>query len=213
VLSSIEEYVRRSASFRKPMRLKGGRRKMRDALRSVTAAVVLTFLWGCGGEAGQPGPAGAPGANGAAGAKGEPGPQGEKGEKGSNGAPADAGAVDPSKITASIFCTGALENSNGVSVDYSVAQMANGNVFATTAVRSGDIGASNSAFYSPLQNGALTAAVQVQFDLLGPANAGFWRVELNRSTLITTVVYTDVDAAGGKLTFSMPANQCILNNY
>ena len=189
---------------------------MGHTLRSVGGVAVLTMLLGCGGEAGQPGPAGAPGTNGAAGAagsKGDPGAQGEKGEKGSNGAPADAGSMDPSKITASIFCTGALDNSPGVSVDYSVAQMANGNVFVTSVVRSSDIGASNSAFYSPQQTGALTAAVLVDFDLLGPANGGFWRVELDRSTLVTSVVYTDGDAAGGKLNWSMPANKCVLNKY
>ena len=160
---------------------------------------------GCSGD---PGPTGQPGAAGAAGEPGPAGPRGESAAAGDRGAPAQ----DSAKVTRSIGCSGALENT-ALLFTYSVALFANGNVIASAGVREGLIGASFTNFYAPTQNGALDAAVLVSIDEAPPGNGGFFRISLNRTTLVTSIVYTDVDVAGGTASWTMLPANCVANSY
>lgn len=132
----------------------------------------------------------------------------------------DASAVvleEPNRIVASITCVGMLEGEN-FSFDYSVAQLAYGDVFASASVRDiyGQTGAS--AYYSFQQVGFETAPVIFTFDAYQDPNGGFWTVSLNRDTLETTVQYEDIDTSGLEpapvvLQWVMSADACVLNSY
>jgi len=175
---------------------------------SESLLVVLSSACLIGGCAGDPGPAGQPGT---AGAAGEPGAAGQSGPAGIAGEAAQP-ATDPAKVTKSIGCSGSLENTS-LFFSYSAALFANGNIFASAGVREGLIGASYASFYAPTQNGALDAAVIVSLDEAPPANGGFFRLSLNRTTLVTTIVYTDVDVAGGTTSWTMLPASCVTNSY
>lgn len=167
---------------------------------------VLTLS--CTAEPGPPGPPGAQGPPGADGADGPAGPQGNVGPAGedarTNG--------DASKIVRSIGCTGSLEGTE-LSFHYSAVLSANGNVFASGGVWDAFAQVSAAELYAPTQNGALNAPVIITFDLAPPANGGAFRLTLNRTTLVTTIVYADVDVAGGSMSWTMPASRCISNAY
>ena len=124
---------------------------------------------------------------------------------------------EPNRIVASIACIGMLEGQS-FSFDYSVAQMAYGDVFASASIRDafGQTGAS--AYYSLQQLGFATAPVIFTFDVFGDPNGGFWTVSLNRDTLETTVRYDDIDTSGVEATpvvleWSMMSDACVLNSY
>ena len=163
------------------------------------------LICACSGDPGPVGTAGPPGGPGEPGAAGEAGPAGTAGAKGDP-------ATDSAKVTKSIGCAGSLENTS-LSFRYSVALFANGNIFASAGVREGLIGASFASFYAPTQNGALDAAVLVSLDEMPPGNGGFFRISLNRTTLVTTIVYTDVDVAGGTTSWTMLPSNCVANSY
>jgi hypothetical protein len=59
----------------------------------------------------------------------------------------------------------------------------------------------------------VTAPVLLGLDVQGAANYGFWRLELNRTTLVVTITYTDADLVGGTLSWTMTPDKCVLNNY
>lgn len=168
--------------------------------RWIVLGVGLTLV-GCAGEAGPAGPAGLPGPPGPAGAAGPPGQDGSAG----------AGA-DGSKIIRSIGCFGSLEGTT-LSCSYTVALTANGTIFASAGVRDPAVGASFANVYSPFQNGATDAAVIVSLDEATPANGGFFRVSLNRETLVTSVIYNDADVAGGTRSWTMTPDKCVSNAY
>ncbi len=172
----------------------------------------LALLVACGGEAGPAGPAGAagsPGAAGAAGANGQDGEKGDKGDPGTSGA--DAG--DPSKVVRSIFCAGPLSGAP-LTATYSAVIFANGNVMVVGAIRDDFREASYTSFYGPSQNGAANASVVVSWDVQGIANGAYFTLSLNRTTLVTSVVYYDVDLdAGGVRSWSMTADKCVSNTY
>jgi hypothetical protein len=120
--------------------------------------------------------------------------------------------TDPSKVTKSIGCFGSLEGTP-ISFSYTAHLFANGNIFATAAIRDRASEVSYSSLYSPSQVGAATAEVLLVDDLLGSANSGYWSLSLNRSTLVTTIVYNDVDAQGGTQTWTMDPSKCVANTY
>lgn len=113
----------------------------------------------------------------------------------------------PARIEATIYCTGVVTGS--IWGAYGAAITTAGDVFVTGSVRNGAIEASNSVYYSATQNGALTAAVNVQFDLMGAANSGFWVLSLDRQTLVHTLRYVDSDAVGGEQIWSLTPDKCI----
>ena len=124
---------------------------------------------------------------------------------------------EPNRIVASITCVGMLEGED-FSFDYSVAQLAYGDVFASASVRDiyGQTGAS--AYFSLQQVGFETAPVIFSFDVYGDPDGGYWTISLDRDTLETTVQYDDVDTSGLEATpvtlqWVMMSDSCILNSY
>lgn len=159
---------------------------------------------GVAGVAGATGPAGPAGAVGATGATG---PKGDKGDKGDPGL-----TTDPSKIVASIFCSGAIENTN-LDFTYNVVQFANRNVFASGTIRGPVDQTSDATIYAPSQNGYDDASVIIRMDAYAPADAGWWSLSLNRSTLVTTLVYHDDDMPEKTKTWTMQPSKCVNNTY
>lgn len=150
---------------------------------------------------------------GARGDRGVPGVTGPAGADGAAGAAGAAGADGASnRIKSSIGCNGALQGT-AVNFSYSVALMASGDVFVTGSVRGVAFETAQSAFYSALQVGAATAAVFVESDMSGTANAGYWKLELNRTTLVATITYTDADVIGGVQCWTMTPDKCVVNAY
>jgi hypothetical protein len=115
-------------------------------------------------------------------------------------------------MVASIFCQGLLENSN-VFFTYDAVLFDGGNVFVTASVSDGAFQTEGTGFYAPTQGGAATAAVNFQRDEVGTPNGGFFTLSLDRATLVTTIEYTDNEARGGKLVWTMPPSACINNKY
>lgn len=144
------------------------------------------------------------------GAKGDSGAAGKDGAAGTNGTDGKDGTDN--HIVASILCTGSLENT-ALYFSYSAALMASGDVFAEGSIADGNIEISGSKFYSSQQNGALTAAVLFNDDFVAPYNGGYWSIKLDRGTLVTTIVYSDVDAVGGGSVWTMDPTACVANKY
>lgn len=173
-------------------------------MNSLSAVLLLgATTSACAGETGPSGPAGPPGSE---------GPPGPAGPAGTAGTVVDGGSADPSKIVRSIGCSGTLEGTV-LFFSYDVALAANGTIYASASVRDPSLGASGAIVYSPAQNGATNAAVIVPLDELPPANGGYFRITLNRETLVTSIVYTDVDATGGSRAWTMQPTQCVSNAY
>jgi Collagen triple helix repeat (20 copies) len=180
---------------------------------------------GAQGDAGAPGAqgdAGAPGAQGdagAPGARGDAGAPGAQGDAGAPGAQGDAGAPGaPDSITASISCSGIgyVGAFEGV-FTYQLDQFSNGSVFASASVASAGLESSSSTFYAPTQVGWTTAQVNVVMDIASPVDFGFWKMSLNRTTLVVSVSYNDTDLP--TYGFSNPFNltftpsACVVNTY
>ena len=62
--------------------------------------------------------------------------------------------------------------------------------------------------YSKLQNGWTTAPIYINYDVSGSANHGIFKISLNRSTMVTTILYTDSDVSGGSDTWTQPSSNC-----
>lgn len=181
------------------------------------------------GVAGPQGPQGATGPQGPAGANtGVPGPQGPKGDPGAMGEmglPGATGAQGPAgpqgipggKITASIGCfgtaTGGILGSGSLSVGYTADQFEDGSVFSTSYIGGNSFSTSGSALFAPTQVGQATAPVNYIFDVYGTANGGYWTVSLNRTNLVVSLVYHDVDVPGGTATWTWNPSQCVVNSY
>jgi hypothetical protein len=136
------------------------------------------------------------------------GPAGAMGPAGSS---SPAGA-DGSKITGSIYCRGSLENTT-LYFSYNAVQFGSGAVFASAAIKANDIQASGANFYAMAQNGWDAAPVSITFDATMNANAGWWDVRLNRTTLVVTIDYNDTDVMGGKRSWTMTPDKCVVNKY
>lgn len=133
------------------------------------------------------------------------GPKGDAGVNGTNG-------VD-NKIIKSIGCGGGLEGASDWTFYYSAALMASGDLFVTGQIGNAFIETSATSFYSSQQMGATSGAVILRFDALGADNAGYWKISLDRSTLVTTVDYKDFDASGGSDSWTMTPDKCTVNDY
>jgi hypothetical protein len=96
---------------------------------------------------------------------------------------------------------------------YDVVQFGNKNLFISGQIESPALTATGTTFYAPSQNGWLTAPVFVVFDANAPADSGFWKLSLDRQTLVTTIEYTDADLAAGKLSWTLTPDKCVVNSY
>jgi hypothetical protein len=146
------------------------------------------------------------------GAKGDKGEAGEKGETGAKGDPGPTGQNIGHKVAYTILCSGPIE-STSLYFSYKGVEFANGDVWASAKISDGYDGIQESVYFAATQNGAVTAPVQVQADRLGTANAGYWRFELPRDTLVLALVYSDADASGGSDSWSMPVSACQKSSY
>ena len=72
-----------------------------------------------------------------------------------------------------------------------------------------------STYYAGSQVGASTAAVRITYDVAGSDNWGWWTISVNRSTLVTSILYTDSDVSGGSDTWTLASSSsnCVLNYY
>jgi hypothetical protein len=129
------------------------------------------------------------------------GPAGPVGPAG----PAGPTGTSEDKISATIFCTGSLQNT-ALYFDYYAAQMSNGDVFVNGAIRGVAYQVAGSTYFSSKQNGYNNARILIAYDVLGAANAGFFELFLDRKTLIVTVKYNDSD---GDLSWIMTPDKCI----
>lgn len=171
--------------------------------------ISLFVLAACGKPV--PGPAGPPGPQGDPGAMGNPGAMGATGNTGTMGVTGPA-AVASSLVAATLYCNAEL-STTGVWFMYDAVVFKSGDVFASGSIRNSLLEVSNSTFYSTSQVGAATAAVQMEFDLLGAANAGFWTINVDRNTAIATITNYDSDATGGQNSWIMTPDKCVLNHY
>ncbi len=116
------------------------------------------------------------------------------------------------KITRSIYCNGDIPNST-LTATYSVDMFAAGDLFAAASIYDALIEVGASLMYSKGQVGVDTAPVYFTYDVSGTANGGYWKMSLNRTTLVSYFEYNDIDVSGGKLTWSMSPSDCIVNIY
>jgi hypothetical protein len=162
------------------------------------------------GDDGAPGLAGAKGEKGVAGTDGVAGADGAAGANGADGA-AGADGTD-NRITSSIYCTGQL-GSTAFYATYNAVLHASGDLFVTANIENGLDQTTAVAFYSREQNGAESGAVSLTKDEAGTSNYGWWRLSLNRTTLVTTVTYHDNEISGGEQSWTMTPDKCIVNDY
>lgn len=164
--------------------------------------VILLCLTGCGSvKEGPPGPAGENGATGAMGVAGATGVRGATGPTGD--------AAITTLIQASLFCAGQLATT-GIYFTYSAVVFKSSDVFASGSIRGSQAEISNTKFFEKDQVGAVTATVQMEYDLQGSVNAGYWTISVNRATAVTTIVSHDID---DMTTYTMTPDKCVVNTY
>lgn len=117
------------------------------------------------------------------------------GKDGAPGAPGQNGG----KIVATMNCSGVItglsgsaSGLNGLEVNYNAVLSSAGDVYSTASINDDYAQYSGTAFYAAGQGGAATGQVDIVADYHSTADAGLWSISLNRTTLITTVVYDDV---------------------
>jgi hypothetical protein len=158
---------------------------------------------GTDGTDGTDGAAG--GATGAAGADGTNGTDGINGTNGTNGT--------DNKAIASFYCGNNLVGATNIYWFYTAHLLSSGDLVVSGKIRNAEIEASNTNYYSASQVGASTAQVTISYDLVGTSNYGYWTIELNRSTLITTITYYDTELSSNPDVWVAPASECNVNNY
>ena len=139
------------------------------------------------------------------------GAPGKDGTNGTNGAPGKD-ATAQSLFATSLHCGGQLA-STGLWFSYDAGVLKSGDVLATGSIRNNSAEISKTEFYAATQVGAATAEVLLEYDLLGTANAGYWSIKLDRTTLVTTITNFDADAAGGQNAWTMTPDKCVVNTY
>ena len=86
-------------------------------------------------------------------------------------------------------------------------------VFVYGGIYGAEMQIGGSKFYDSSQSGASTAAIFIAYDLIGTSNWGYWRISVNRSTLVVTILYTDSDESGGSTTWTFPNSICGLTSH
>lgn len=127
--------------------------------------------------------------------------------------------TDGSKITGSIFCQGDVSDAAlwpGTDywvVTYSADLFADGTIMATGSVSGASSSANDTVIYAPTQTGANTAPVYFVYDVFDLADDGSWTLSLDRTALVVTAVYTDVDISGGYVYWTFNPALCVVNSY
>lgn len=151
---------------------------------------------------------GATGATGPGG--GATGATGPAGATGATGAPGDD--VEATRIIESFHCSGLLENTL-LAFDYDAILMSSNDLFATGKIRSLSVSATDAAYYAPSQNGWLTARVIVNIDVDGTNDAGFFTIDLDRSSLVTVIQYRESGGGPVAEAWTMQPSDCVHNFY
>ena len=111
------------------------------------------------------------------------------------------------KIKYTHYCSALLQNTS-LYYRYRVAQFVNEDIFIQGEIYGSAYEVADSIMYSKLQNGWTTAPIFINYDVSGTANFGYFVISLNRSTMVTTIVYTDSDVSGGSTSWSQPSSDC-----
>jgi hypothetical protein len=156
------------------------------------------------GDRGPAGPAGKDGADGTDGAQGEPGPAGENGADGSD--------AEATRVIESFFCAGGLEDT-ALSFTYDAILLSSGDLFVNATIRDARYVGAGSSFYAPEQNGYQGAQVIVGIDEDATADFGWFRLTLNRDTLVVLLEYRESDAAAVTQSWTMQPSACVHNKY
>jgi hypothetical protein len=116
------------------------------------------------------------------------------------------------RIVSSIGCSGSLEGT-ALNFTYNAQLMASGDIHASASISDSILEVSGTVFFSSKQVGAATAPVMFTNDFASPANGGYWKLSLDRSSLVTTIEYNDINVAGGKRSWTMVPSKCVVNTY
>ena len=119
----------------------------------------------------------------------------------------DGTAGTDNKIKYTHYCNALLENTT-LYYRYRVSQFVNEDIFIQGEIYGAAYEVADAIMYSKLQNGWDTAPIFINYDVSGSANYGYFVISLNRSTMVTTIVYTDSDVSGGSDTWSQPSSDC-----
>ena len=111
------------------------------------------------------------------------------------------------KIKYTHYCNALLQNT-ALYFRYRVYQFVNEDIFIQGEIYGVSYEVADSIMYSKLQNGWTTAPIYINYDVSGTANFGYFVISLNRSTMVTTIVYTDSDVSGGSTSWSQPSSDC-----
>ncbi len=133
-------------------------------------------------------------------------------QKGEQGPPGKSGG---GKIVSTMNCSGVVSGAsiatlNGLSIDYNAVLTSGGDVYASANIVDNATQVSGTAFYANGEAGASTAEVLITDDYYGSANGGYWSISLNRTTMQTTIIYTDT-VSNPAMTFSPSA--CTVTNF
>lgn len=158
----------------------------KQSLFGLMAAVVLSmFAVGCGPK-GDTGPAGPPGGG---------------------------------RIKASIYCHGTVSGLgggaavlNGLDVEYNAVLTSAGDVYATASIIDEVQQVSGSAFYAAAEAGSANAQVAITSDYVGIPNGGFWTVSLNRTALVTSILYDD-PSLPSVVSLNFTASSCTVGSF
>lgn len=136
--------------------------------------------------------------------------------QGKDGAPGAPGASG--KIVASIYCEGQISagggaaSLDGLNIEYNAVLTAAGDVYATASVADEYAQYSGTQFYAAGENGSSTGAIYITADFHSGGDGGWWKISLNRNTLVTSVSYTD-PSLGVAITTQFPASHCTIQNW
>jgi len=119
----------------------------------------------------------------------------------------DGTAGTDNKIKYTHYCNALLDNTT-LYYRYRVSQFVNEDIFIQGEIYGAAYEVADAIMYSKLQNGWDTAPIFINYDVSGSANYGYFVISLNRSTMVTTIVYTDSDVSGGSDTWTQPSSDC-----
>lgn len=139
---------------------------------------------------------------------------GGKGEQGPAG-------KDGGRIVSSMYCQGTITGLggaasalNGLKVEYNAVLTSSSDVYAAAHIIDSFSQVSGTTFYAAGEAGAATGAVVVTNDYHSTGNGGFWRISLNRATMVTSIVYTDSSlGAQSPLNLQFTAAACDVGNW
>lgn len=144
------------------------------------------------------------------------------GKDGAPGAPGSPGQMsNGGRIVSTLKCSGTIfglsgdaSSLNGLEVNYDAVITSGGDVYATASVADEQAQVSGTAFYAAGQAGSLTGKVSIVGDFDYTADFATWDISVNRSTMVTTAVYTD-DSLGyqSPVTLNFTASACTQSNW